>query len=339
MFTANTATKQPKNSSQKQRVFVVGGTGRTGSRLVERLRRDPFFDDVTVLARDKEKANNLFNNNNNHKTNGSATTPSSLMRNDDNNGGGRNTDNNKKTVKVVVGDLSNVAAWEHNLEGTTHVVTAVSSGTRTNPLALLGFVPLPTNLSKNIDCDGIGALADAAKERGVQRLVQVTTASTGTPWSPVAVFLNALCYMSVKWKFEGEQAVRRSGLDYVVIRPFGLTDTPRGKDTGYGVEISQGKTKGNRRRIPREDVAALCHQALRLEGESKMTFECWATDQHDRPLDWSKLRRDPSAVTEVNHNAAVATILTGAAITGGLLGYGGYLGTRIVLRSLLRRKR
>ena len=61
-------------------------------------------------------------------------------------------------------------------------------------------------------------LAAAAKAQGVRRMVAVTTASAGTPWAPAAIFLNAIHSFSVKHKFAGEQAIRASGLDYIVLR-------------------------------------------------------------------------------------------------------------------------
>ena len=95
--------------SQRQHVFVVGGTGRTGSRLVRRLCMDPKFD-VTVLARDLAKAQELQ----------ARDWP--------------------KPVRVVQGDLGDVNAFS---ELCGHAVaTAVSCGVRTreSPLAALGYV-------------------------------------------------------------------------------------------------------------------------------------------------------------------------------------------------------
>merc|ERR1711965_795466 len=113
------------------------------------------------------------------------------------------------------------------------------------------------------------SLCTAARAADVKRMVCVTTASTGTPFSAAAIFLNSVAAMSVKNKFLGEQAVRRSGLDYVIVRPFGLQDTaPLGGDTGLGISWTQGRTEGTRKRIPRADVAAICHEALSLPHRS-----------------------------------------------------------------------
>merc|ERR1711862_500082 len=156
---------------------------------------------------------------------------------------------------------------------------------------LIGLKPLPANMPQHVDFEGIAQLATAAKEHGVKRIVAVTTASTGSPWAPAAIFLNSVCFMSVKWKFFGEQAIRESGLDYVIIRPFGLVDTPLGKETEMGIDCSQSPTSGMSRRIPREDVASLCHEALRTPS-TRTTFECWSTPAHKEPLPWHHLKPD-----------------------------------------------
>ena len=208
------------------------------------------------------------------------------------------------------------------------VATAVSCGVRSreSPLAALGLAPPPAswrNAPERIDCAGVSALCSAAVEHGVPRIVAVTTASTATPWSLAAVFLNLACVGSVKWKFEGEQAIRRSGLEFAIIRPFGLTDEEGAADaayeTGKGIEWSQGRTQGTRKRIPREDVAQLCHEALSRPRGERATFECWATDQHQRRLPWHELRQEQAGqeVQGVNHDPAIQT---GCAVVLGACG-------------------
>jgi len=187
-----------------------GGTGRTGTRLIERLLNDPTMDVVT-LARDPDKVRAVFGAN--HR------------------------------LKVVYGDLTCLDSWAGILDEVDMIVTAVSCGVHTDPLASLGIRPLPANAPYFVDYQGIAELAGAAKLHGVQRFVCVTSASTGTPWSAPGIFLNTIRCMSIKWKFEGEQAIRRSGLDYVIIRPYGLYDTPKDEETGHGIEYSQGQTR------------------------------------------------------------------------------------------------
>ena len=281
-------------------VLVIGGTGRTGAHLVRRLCSDPATS-VIVLARDTAKAAALQD----------TAWPA--------------------PVRVIEGDLGDVDSWASHLAGVDQVVTAVSCGVRTfaDPLGVLGVTRPPANMPQRIDGEGIARLCDAAAAHGVRRIVAVTTASTGTPWSPPAVFLNLIAAGSVKWKFYGEQAIRRSGLDYVIVRPFGLLDTlPLGGDTGLGIEYSQGKTEGTRKRIARADVAALCHEALRQPRGTRTSFECWTSSEHTRRLPWGQLRAEPpGSVADVDHDSAVAMaaagVVGGCALTLAGLGRGG----------------
>lgn len=296
-------------STPSQHVLVVGATGRTGRRLVERLGNDERFE-VTAVVRNPEKAQLVFD------------------------------EELREKIDIVEGDLSDVPSWSHRLAGVSQVVTAVSCGLCTDVGVVLGIKEAPPNLPAQIDSEGIAQLAAAAKEHGVQRVVAVTTASAGSPWSAAAIFLNAYHFFSVKHKFEGEQAIRRAGLDYVILRPFGLgkdVPPPQPPLGARGIEFTQGKSPGGaRRRIPREDVAQLCHEALLLEpsAASRCTFECWATEEHARPMDWSALRSDPAgALDDVNHDAPVAIAVGGTA----LLGAGVMRGTWRAVRFMVRR--
>jgi len=319
--------------SELTSVLVVGGTGRTGALLVRRLCTDPGYR-VAVLARDPAKAAALQ----------ASQWPA--------------------PVRVVQGDLSDVRAWEAELRGVDVVATAVSCGVRTRdaPLAALGLAPEPpsfANLPRRIDNEGIAALCDAAAAHGVRRIVAVTTASTATPWSLAAVFLNLACMASVKHKFEGEQAIRKSGLDFAVVRPFGLIDIDdaaaadadeaeaeavcAGAGAGAagtglrGIEWSQGRTEGTRKRIPRADVARLCHEAMGRPPGDRLTFECWGTEAHANGLPWGELRQEAAggAVEGVDHDPAIAA--GGALLMG--VGALSLAGAARGLSALLRRLR
>ena len=309
-----------EHGTRGQHVLIVGGTGRTGRRLVQKLCDDPHISEVTAVVRDPVKAQLVF-------------------------GPEHDSERLDGKINIVEGDLTDVGAWASELQGVSQVVTAVSCGLCTDPLVVLGVRDPPAPLPSDVDGDGIAQLASAAREHGVQRFVAVTTASAGSPWSLAAIFLNLYHHGSVKEKWRGEQAIRSSGLDYVIIRPYGL-----GRDVGdpkyvapppapRGIEFSQGReTTGARRHIPRDDVASLCHEALRLDRSTahRATFECWATDAHTRAMDWKALAPDPPGpLPEVDHATAMGVALGGAA----LLGAAGLRGVRVLGRHIARRVR
>jgi len=96
---------------------------------------------------------------------------------------------------------------------------------------------------QTMDRDGALRLIDACKEAGVPRYVIVSAmgAKPGITGDEVfQVYLRA--------KFDADEALRSSGLDFTVIRPGGLTDDPPSGHIALGGELERGS-------IPRADVA------------------------------------------------------------------------------------
>lgn len=95
-----------------------------------------------------------------------------------------------------------------------------------------------------MDRDGAIRLIDACRAAGIRRYVMVSAmgARAGVEGDDVfAVYLRA--------KFEADEALRASGLDFTVLRPGGLTDdAPTGR-IALGADLERGS-------IPRADVAA-----------------------------------------------------------------------------------
>ncbi len=99
---------------------------------------------------------------------------------------------------------------------------------------------------KTVDLGGAVKLVEAAKAEGVSRYLIVS--SMGADKAPEDGSEGFGAYLQAK--FEADEAVRASGLDYTVVRPGGLTDDP-----GTGL-VSVGEKLG-RGQIPRADVAAV----------------------------------------------------------------------------------
>src|SRR3954471_1379849 len=95
-----------------------------------------------------------------------------------------------------------------------------------------------------LDRDGTKKLIDAFRENGIRRYVMISAmgARPGIEGDEVfQVYLRA--------KFEADEALRASGLDYTVLRPGGLTDEPGTGAVALGEELDRGN-------VPRADVAA-----------------------------------------------------------------------------------
>src|SRR3954452_2027204 len=95
-----------------------------------------------------------------------------------------------------------------------------------------------------MDRDGAVRLIDACKKAGARRYVMVSAmgARPGIEGDEVfQVYLRA--------KFEADEAVRASGLDYTVLRPGGLTDDPGTGRIALAPDLARGS-------VARADVAA-----------------------------------------------------------------------------------
>jgi uncharacterized protein YbjT (DUF2867 family) len=99
---------------------------------------------------------------------------------------------------------------------------------------------------QTVDLGAAVKLIEAAKAEGISRYLIVS--SMGADKAPEDGSEGFGAYLQAK--FEADQALRASGLDYTVVRPGGLTDDP---GTGL-VSIAEHLERG---KVPRADVAAV----------------------------------------------------------------------------------
>lgn len=94
----------------------------------------------------------------------------------------------------------------------------------------------------SVDRDGAIKLIDAAKKNNITRYVMISAMGLDTPRG------DEVFQVYQKAKAEADEALRKSGLGYTIVKPGKLTD-----DSGTGkVKISRNLDSGE---IPREDVA------------------------------------------------------------------------------------
>jgi uncharacterized protein YbjT (DUF2867 family) len=115
---------------------------------------------------------------------------------------------------------------------------------------------------KTMDLGGAVKLIDAAKAEGVSRYLIVSAMGADKAAEDGAEGFGA--YLQAK--FEADEAVRASGLDYTVVRPGGLTDDP---GTGL-VQIAESTGRGQ---VPRADVAAVFVACLDTPGTIGKSFD------------------------------------------------------------------
>ena len=155
----------------------------------------------------------------------------------------------------VQGDVRDVDTLKLAMEGVTHVICAIGSTQSYGP-----------NSPEYVDYGGVRNLADVAKEFEVKHFVLVSSMGV----TQQDHFLNKVRGNVLIWKFLGEEHLRRSGLNYTIVRPSGLQNMPGGV---MSIELLQGDDPAKQGLVTRADVAAVTIEALSNEGAVNKTFE------------------------------------------------------------------
>ncbi|WP_214326949.1 NAD(P)H-binding protein [Nonomuraea sediminis] len=160
---------------------------------------------------------------------------------------------------AVRGSIDDPAAVRRALEGAVGVVIAVESGTT-------------------------AASARAVHEQGVRNVVEAAAPGTQVVLVTQIYLTRADEHPEMGYilgaRFAGEEAVRRSGLPYTIVRPSWLTGQPGGRSA---LLLDQGDTGDGQ--VSREDIAEICVQALRVPTARGKTFEVYGVPG-DPVADW-----------------------------------------------------
>ncbi|WP_234567776.1 SDR family oxidoreductase [Rhodohalobacter sp. 614A] len=117
-----------------------------------------------------------------------------------------------------------------------------------------------------VDRDGAIKLIDACKKNGIDRYVIISAMGLDNPRG------NDVFQVYQKAKAEADEALKKSGLDYTIVKPGRLTD-----EIGTGM-ISVGKDL-DRGEIPREDVASVLAEIFDKSETIGMEFDLLSGDQ------------------------------------------------------------
>lgn len=189
--------------------------------------------------------------------------------------------------EVVIGDLLDQSAAWRAVEGCDAILFAAGSSLSTGLL----------RPSQVVDGDGVLNLVEAAGRENVDAFVFQSSIGVGDSRLGMPLWARLIVLRwTVREKERAEQALRDSGLDYVVIRPGWLTDDPATGD--LLITEGGGSMTGS---VPRADVASLMVAALSTPDALNRTYEVVARD--------TVKRFDPSrrATIEWNHNAPSQT--------------------------------
>ncbi|KAE8704515.1 Mini-chromosome maintenance protein MCM3 isoform 1 [Hibiscus syriacus] len=192
----------------KKKIFVAGATGNTGKRVVEQLLSKGFS--VKAGVRDLEKAKTSLS-----------------------------TD--KSSLQIVQADVT---------ESSTKLAEAIGDDSDA-VICATGFRPgWDLTAPWRVDNFGTVNLVEACRKLGVNRFILISSilvngAAMGQLFNPAYIFLNVFGLTLVA-KLQAEQHIRKSGINYTIIRPGGLrNDPPTGnvvlepEDTLYEGTISR----------------------------------------------------------------------------------------------------
>jgi len=156
-------------------------------------------------------------------------------------------------VETIMGDLEDsVEDLSKSFENADSIVFTAGSGGKTD-----------YDKTLEIDLDAAVKCMEAAEKNNIQRflIVSVINADDREVWdkSPIKPYMIA--------KFYADQNLKRSNLDYTIIRPGSLTNK---KGTGC-ISISPDSSSQNE--IPREDVASVITACLNNDNTIGKTFD------------------------------------------------------------------
>ena len=129
-----------------------------------------------------------------------------------------------------------------------------------------------------VDYEGTKNLVDAAKAKGIEHFVLVTSLCTSQLFHPLNLF-----WLILVWKKQAEDYLKKSGLTYTIVRPGGL----KNEDNTNPVVMEAADTLFDGS-IPRTKVAQVCVEAL-FQGEAKNKIVEIVAKPEAAPKSWQDL--------------------------------------------------
>ncbi|MDZ7966764.1 MAG: NAD(P)H-binding protein [Nostoc sp. DedSLP03] len=103
-----------------------------------------------------------------------------------------------------------------------------------------------------VDFEGTKNLVDAAKAKGIEHLILVSSLCTSRLFHPLNLF-----WLILLWKKQAEEYIQKSGLTYTIVRPGGL----KNEDNSDRIVMQSADTLFDGS-IPRQKVAQVAVEAL-----------------------------------------------------------------------------
>ena len=154
----------------------------------------------------------------------------------------------------VEADVTKPETLSGAFQGVDVVISAVATS-----------MPVGGNRPERVDYEGTVNLARAAKAAGVTRFVIITSSSSGQKKH----FLNYIGGNVLIWKKRAEEALMSSGLEYVIVGPAGIDDSPGGTRP---IRMFPRDKYQRGMMINRDDLATTVIAAAALPAAANRTF-------------------------------------------------------------------
>lgn len=305
---------EPQSSKNPLRVLVTGAAGKTGRIVLSKLEEDNRYE-PKGLFRTEQSARMIVKNDDTkcpleHVVIADVTSPTflddlaplELHQNHKNHKDGKNevekAEDTKAQIKIRSNGLENIDAMIICTSAVPRIrKRSLAAMLVKAPWRMLSGKPIMNIHSmrfgwkhggypEKVDYLGQKAQIDLAKRLGIPHVVLVSSMGGTDPEN----FLNSVGKRTGLWEKEGhgdilswkrraEEYLVESGLDYTILHPGGLVDTPGGKDDFvFGVDDKLYELNHHHpnpiTRISRDDIAELCIASLSVGKGRKASFDC-----------------------------------------------------------------
>ncbi|MBN3944812.1 NAD(P)H-binding protein [Nostoc sp. NMS9] len=144
-------------------------------------------------------------------------------------------------AELVVGDVLQPESLTAALGDSTVVLVATGAKPSFDPTG-----------PYKVDFEGTKNLVDAAKAKGIEHLIFVSSLCTSRLFHPLNLF-----WLILLWKKQAEEYIQKSGLTYTIVRPGGL----KNEDNSDRIVMQSADTLFDGS-IPRQKVAQVAVEAL-----------------------------------------------------------------------------
>ena len=199
-------------------VLVVGATGRTGMKIINKLHNAGHT--VPAMVRNREKARQLLS----------------------------------PDIHMIENDLLNYSEYDSIVRNMDVIIYAASATSYW----------FGKNTPKNIDYESVRQMAMAAENQDVKQFILISSMGVTHPFFFINLYGRVL-----SWKLKGENALRSTQLNYVIIRPGRLTD----KGLSIDQQVLHQDDKVHDQPISREEVAEVAEQCVANPELVRVTFE------------------------------------------------------------------